>query len=157
MESFGGDGAPLVVVDDGRTPDALEKALTDLRLHRGRRVIAVLGCQGDRDRGERPQIGAIAERLSDALILTDDNPRRERGEAIVADILGGMSCPARVRVERRRGIAIRRAIAIAGPADAVLVAGRGRETVQDLDGLEVHFSDRAQVVEALREWRGGHS
>jgi UDP-N-acetylmuramoyl-L-alanyl-D-glutamate--2,6-diaminopimelate ligase len=156
MESFGGDGAPLVVVDDARTPDALEKALTDLRRHRCRRLIAVLGCDGARDRGERPLMGAVAERLSDALILTDDNPRGERGDTIVADILGGVSCPADVRVERQRGIAIRRAIAIAGPADAILVSGRGRETVQDLGGLEVHFSDRAQVVEALREWREGH-
>jgi UDP-N-acetylmuramoyl-L-alanyl-D-glutamate--2,6-diaminopimelate ligase len=156
MESFGGDGAPLVVVDDAHTPDALEKALTDLRLHRDRRVIAVLGCDGARDRGKRPLMGAIAERLSDALILTDDNPRRERGDAIVADILGGVSCPETVRVERQRGLAIRRAIAIAGADDAVLVAGRGCETVQDLGGLEVHFSDRAQVVEVLREWREGH-
>jgi UDP-N-acetylmuramoyl-L-alanyl-D-glutamate--2,6-diaminopimelate ligase len=156
MESFGGDGAPLVVVDDAHSPDALEKALTDLRLHGGRRVITVVGCDGDRERGERPLIGAIAERLSDALILTDDNPRGEDGDAIIAEILGGMSRPDKVRVERQRGLAIRLAIALAGTGDAVLVAGKGHETTQDLGELKVHFSDRAQVVEALREWREGH-
>lgn len=155
MESFGGDGAPLVVVDHGHTPGALEKALTDLRLHRERRVIAVVGCAGDRDRGERPLMGAIAERLSDALILTDDNPRGADGDAIIADLLGGLSHPDAVRVERQRGLAIRLAIALAGTGDAVLVAGKGHETTQDLGELKVHFSDRAQVVEALREWREG--
>jgi UDP-N-acetylmuramoyl-L-alanyl-D-glutamate--2,6-diaminopimelate ligase len=156
MESFGGDGAPLVVVDNAHTPDALEKALTNLRLHRGRRVITVVGCGGDGNRGKRPLMGAIAERLSDALILTDDNPRGEDGDAIIADILGGLSQPDAVRVERQRGLAIRLAIALAGTGDAVLVAGKGHETTQDLGELKVRFSDRAQVVEALREWREGH-
>jgi UDP-N-acetylmuramoyl-L-alanyl-D-glutamate--2,6-diaminopimelate ligase len=156
MEPFGGDGAPLVVVDSARTPDALEKALTSLRLHGCRSVISVVGCGGDRDRGKRPLMGAIAERLSDALILTDDNPRTESGDAIVAQILEGVSRPDAIRVVRQRGLAIRRAIAIAGRGDAVLVAGKGHETTQDLGDLKVHFSDRAQVVEALREWREGH-
>jgi UDP-N-acetylmuramoyl-L-alanyl-D-glutamate--2,6-diaminopimelate ligase len=156
MESFGGDGAPLVVVDSAHTPDALEKALTNLRAHGARRVIAVFGCGGDRDQGKRPLMGAIAERLCDALILTDDNPRGESGEQIVADILGGVSEPDLVRVERQRGLAIRLAIALAGVDDAVLVAGKGHETIQDMGELKVHFSDRAQVVEALREWREGH-
>lgn len=156
MESFGGDGAPLVVVDYAHTPDALEKALTDLRLHQGRRVITVFGCSGDRDRAKRPLMGAIAERLSDALILTDDNPGGDDGDAIIADILGGLARPDKVRVERQRGLAIRLAIALAGTGDAVLVAGKGHETTQDLGELKVHFSDRAQVVEALREWREGH-
>lgn len=155
MESFGGDGAPLVVVDYAHTPDALEKALTNLRAHTARKMITVFGCGGDRDQGKRPLMGAIAERLSDALILTDDNPRGESGEKIVADILGGMSHPDNVRVERQRGLAIRLAIALAGLQDAVLVAGKGHETTQDMGELKVHFSDRAQVVEALREWREG--
>jgi UDP-N-acetylmuramoyl-L-alanyl-D-glutamate--2,6-diaminopimelate ligase len=156
MECFGGNGAPLVVVDYAHTPDALEKALTNLRLHQSRRVITVVGCGGDRDRGKRPLMGAIAERLSDALILTDDNPRSERGDAIIGDILGGVSRPDAVRVARQRGLAIRLAIALAGTGDAVLVAGKGHETTQDMGELKVHFSDRAQVVEALREWREGH-
>jgi len=156
MESFGGDGAPLVVVDRAHTPDALEKALTDLRLRQGLRVITVFGCCGDRDRAKRPLMGAIAERLSDALILTDDNPGGDDGDAIIAEILGGVARPDQVRVERQRGLAIRLAIALAGMGDAVLIAGKGHETTQDLGELKVHFSDRAQVVEALREWREGH-
>ena len=101
-------------------------------------------------------MGAVAQRLSDALILTDDNPRGEDGAAIIADILGGLTHPDGVRVERQRGLAIRRAIALAGTGDAVLVAGKGHEHIQDMGELKVHFSDRAQVVEALREWREGH-
>jgi UDP-N-acetylmuramoyl-L-alanyl-D-glutamate--2,6-diaminopimelate ligase len=156
MEMFGGNGAPLVVVDHARQPDALEEALTDLRRHGARRVITVVGCGGDRDRAQRPRMGAVAQRLSDALILTDDNPRGEDGAAIIADILGGLTHPDGVRVERQRGLAIRRAIALAGTGDAVLVAGKGHEHIQDMGELKVHFSDRAQVVEALREWREGH-
>jgi UDP-N-acetylmuramoyl-L-alanyl-D-glutamate--2,6-diaminopimelate ligase len=156
MEAFGGKEAPLAVVDDGCSPDAIERALTDLRQHGHRRIIAVLGCAGGRDRGQRPLMGAIAERLADALILTDDNPGYECGETIVADILAGLANPDAVWVERRRGVAIRRAVALAGRGDAVLVAGKGRETTQDYGDLKVHFSDRAQIVEALREWREGH-
>lgn len=156
MECFGGNGAPIVVVDCAHTPDALQKALTNLRLHQSRRVITVVGCGGDRDRGGRPLMGAIAERLSDALILTDDNPRNEDGDQIIADILSGLSHPDAARVQRERALAIRLAIALAGTGDAVLVAGKGQENTQDMGDLKVHFSDRAQVVEALREWREGH-
>jgi UDP-N-acetylmuramoyl-L-alanyl-D-glutamate--2,6-diaminopimelate ligase len=155
MECFGGEGAPLVVVDYAHTPDALEKALTNLRLHQCRRLITVVGCGGERDKGKRPMMGGIAERLSDVLILTDDNPRGEDGDAIIADILEGLSDRGGAHVERQRGLAIRRAIALAGLGDAVLVAGKGHETLQDMGDLKVHFSDRAQVVEALREWREG--
>jgi UDP-N-acetylmuramoyl-L-alanyl-D-glutamate--2,6-diaminopimelate ligase len=156
MECFGGEQAPLILVDEARTPATLERALSSLREHKPRRLFTVFGCGGERDPAMRPLMGAIAERLSDGLILTDDNPRGERGEAIIADILAGMADPDRVRVERQRGLAIRIAIALAGIGDAVLVAGKGHETTQDMGELKVRFSDRAQVVEALREWREGH-
>lgn len=155
MECFGGEQAPLILVDEARTPAALERTLVNLRGHRPRRVFTVFGCDGERDPAMRPLMGAIAERLSDGLILTDDNPRGERGEAIIADILAGVADPNRVRVERQRGLAIRIAITLAGIGDAVLVAGKGHETIQDMGELKVRFSDRAQVVEALREWREG--
>ncbi len=154
MERFGDDAQPSVVVDYAHTPDALEQALANLREHAGGRLICVFGCGGDRDQGKRPLMGAVAERLSDAVIVTDDNPRGEDGDAIVAGILAGMSDPAAVLVERRRALAIRRAIATARPSDLVLVAGKGHETMQDMGELKVHFSDRAQVVQALREWGG---
>ena len=156
MECFGTPETPLVVVDVARTPDALEKALTNLRLHRCRRIITVVGCGSDLDRSKRSLVGAIAGRLSDRVILTDDNPRHESGEVIIGDILAGLSNPDSITVERQRGLAIRLAITLAGVGDAVLVAGKGHETMQDMGDLKVHFSDRAQVVEALREWREGH-
>lgn len=155
MECFGGDGAPLVVVDYARTPDALEKALVNLRRHGCRRIITVFGCRGGHNPALRPLMGSVAERLSDELILTDDNPRFESGDAIIADILAGLATPHAVRVDRERALAIRLAIALAGIGDAVLVAGKGHENTQDLGDLQCHFSDRALVVEALREWREG--
>ena len=154
MECFGGADAPLVVVDHAHTPDALERAIAHLRPHCRGRLLTVFGCGGERDRGKRPLMGAVAERLSDAVIVTDDNPRREDGAVICHQILAGMIEPERVAVERQRALAIRRAIALAGRGDAVLVAGKGHETVQDMGELKVHFSDRAQVVQALTEWEG---
>jgi len=156
MECFGTESAPQVVVDSANTPEALERVLLNLRLHGYRRIISVFGCDGSCDRAKRARMGAIAEQLSDHIILTDDNPRHESGDAILADILAGVSAPDEVRLERQRGLAIRRAIALASTEDAVLVAGKGHEIIQDMGELKVHFSDRAQVVEALREWREGH-
>ncbi|MCG6896618.1 MAG: UDP-N-acetylmuramoyl-L-alanyl-D-glutamate--2,6-diaminopimelate ligase [Thiocapsa sp.] len=156
MECFGGEQAPLVVVDHARHPEALKRALINLRAHNPRRVITIVGCSGGGDRETRPLMGAVAEHWSDGLILTDDNPGGECGEAIIEDILAGIAEPGRVRVERQRGLAIRVSIALAGTGDAVLVAGKGHETVQDMGELKLRFSDRAQVVEALREWREGH-
>lgn len=154
LEPFGGAGAPLVVVDHAQTPDTLEQTLLNLRAHARGRLICVFGCAGDRDAGKRPLMGAVAERLADQVLLTDDNPRREEGHAIIDQILGGMQQPARAAIERRRGMAIRRAIATAGRDDVVLVAGMGHETHQDLGDRQVHFSDRAQVQQALAERMG---
>ncbi|MCF7984416.1 MAG: UDP-N-acetylmuramoyl-L-alanyl-D-glutamate--2,6-diaminopimelate ligase [Thiohalocapsa sp.] len=154
MECFGGGCAPLVVVDHANSPDALEKALSHLRLHCTGRLLTVFGCGGERERGKRALMGEVAERLSDRVILTDDNPRGEAGDVICADIANGMRRPSDALIERQRALAIRRAVALAGPGDAVLVAGKGHETIQDMGELKVHFSDRAQVVQALREWAG---
>jgi len=145
MECFGQPGQPLVVVDYAHTPDALEQSLVTLRHHAAGRVITLFGCGGDRDRGKRPLMGAAAERLSDLVVLTDDNPRREDGDAILEDILGGMREPHRAKVERNRGAAIRWAIAEANAQDVVLVAGKGHETTQQIGDLKVAFSDRAEV------------
>lgn len=155
MECFGGEQTPLVVVDEARTPAALETALVNLRKHGPRRIFTVFGCAGEGDPRVRPVMGAIAERLSDELILADDNPGGECGDTIIANILVGVVDPSRVRVRRQRGLAIRTAMALAGIGDAVLVAGKGHETIQDMGELKVRFSDRAQVVEALREWQEG--
>lgn len=153
MELFGSDDQPAVVVDFAHTPDALEKVLDSLRPHATGKLCVVFGCGGDRDRGKRPQMGAIAERLADRVVLTDDNPRTEDGAAIIAEIQSGMSRPGSAAVIRNRAEAIREAIAQAGAGDLVLVAGKGHEDYQLIGDLKQPFSDSEQVRRALREWR----
>lgn len=151
MNRLGGEGgAPLVVVDYAHTPDALEQALASLRAHTAGTLTCVFGCGGERDTGKRPQMAAIAERLADRVIVTDDNPRNEDGDAIVADILAGFRDAARVRVQRDRAAAIAVAIEGAGPEDVVLVAGKGHEPYQDVGGVKLPFEDAAVVRDCLR-------
>ncbi len=150
MMTFVAPGRPRVVVDYAHTPDALEKVLASLREHCGGRLFCVFGCGGDRDRGKRPEMGAVAERLADRVVLTDDNPRSEPPEQIVAEILAGVGDRQRVHVEHDRAKAIRVSIAAAGPADLVLVAGKGHEDYQEAGGRRRPFSDIALVEELLR-------
>ena len=150
MQHFGGGDKPLVVIDYAHTPDALQQVLTTLRLHTRGRLVCVFGCGGDRDRGKRPQMGEIAEALADEVYVTDDNPRREDGGRIVREILGGMKQPAVVRVERDRAHAIHSAVAQTGAGDLVLVAGKGHEDYQLVNGQVLAFSDAEQVQSALR-------
>lgn len=145
-------GAPLVVVDYAHTPDALAQALAALRPHVQGRLHCLFGCGGERDAGKRPQMAAVAERLADRVIVSDDNPRNEPGEAIIADILAGFADPARVVVERDRGRAIALAISGAAPGDAVLLAGKGHEAWQEHAGQKRPFDDRAEAQRALAAW-----
>nr|WP_058835530.1 UDP-N-acetylmuramoyl-L-alanyl-D-glutamate--2,6-diaminopimelate ligase [Luteimonas abyssi] len=149
MNRLGGRGQPTVVVDYAHTPDALEQALSSLRDHVRGRLVCVFGCGGERDRGKRPQMAAIAERLADAVIVTDDNPRREDGDAVVADILAGLSSPSAATVERDRARAIARAIGEAGPGDIVLIAGKGHEPYQEVNGVRHPFDDSVIAARAL--------
>ena len=151
MERFGGGERPLVVVDYAHTPDALEHALKALQEHVGGRLVCVFGCGGDRDRGKRPLMGAIAERYADRVIVTDDNPRTEAGDRIVDEILAGMSDSAQVAVQRRRDLAIEQAIREAAPGDLVLIAGKGHEDYQLVGDRVLPFSDRQQVEKCLAE------
>jgi UDP-N-acetylmuramoyl-L-alanyl-D-glutamate--2,6-diaminopimelate ligase len=155
MQLFGGGAQPTVVVDYAHTPDALEKALQAVRLHCAGRLSVVFGCGGDRDRGKRPQMGRLAERLADRVYVTDDNPRSEPSATIIAEILGGMKQPAGAVVESDRGRSIRQAIRQADAGDLVLVAGKGHEDYQLVAGERLHFDDREEVAEALAEWQGG--
>jgi UDP-N-acetylmuramoyl-L-alanyl-D-glutamate--2,6-diaminopimelate ligase len=148
LETFAVSGMPLVVVDSAHTPDALQKALGVLRQHCAGRLIAVLGCGGDRDRGKRPLMGAIATQLADAVILTDDNPRSESGAAIIQDIKAGTGMQP-VTVIRDRDSAIRQAVASGRPGDVVLVAGKGHETYQIVGSERRPFSDQAVARLAL--------
>jgi UDP-N-acetylmuramoyl-L-alanyl-D-glutamate--2,6-diaminopimelate ligase len=148
VERFGGTrGLPLVVIDYAHTPDALEKILLALREHARGKLWCVFGCGGDRDRGKRPVMGGIAERLADAVVLTDDNPRHESGDAIIADILGGMNASPKVIRERKAAIA--EAIGHAGEGDIVLIAGKGHEDYQQVGDTRLPYSDRDAVREIL--------
>ncbi len=150
MELHGLPGAPLAVIDYAHTPDALERALAALRPLAGGRLWCVLGCGGERDRGKRALMGAAAERGADRVVITDDNPRGEDGERIVADILAGMAHPERARVERDRGAAIALAVAAADAGDVVLIAGKGHERYQEVGTTRRPFSDAAALRAALR-------
>ena len=146
MSRVGGThGKPLVVVDYAHTPDALEQALANLRSHTMGKLICVFGCGGDRDKGKRPVMAAIAERAADLLIVTDDNPRTENGDAIVQDIQAGLSHMSRALVQRDRAKAIAAAIKQAGCDDVVLIAGKGHETYQEVHGVKKPFDDLAQA------------
>lgn len=149
MERFAVAGGAAVVVDYAHTPDALEKALEALRPATAGRLICVFGCGGDRDPGKRPLMAAAAERYADALWLTSDNPRSEDPTAIIADMRAGLRGirAARECADRRQAIAA--ALAAAKPGDTVLIAGKGHEDYQEIDGRRTPFSDRAVVGELL--------
>lgn len=152
MERIGGHGEPLVVVDYAHTPDALENALGALRSvadARGGRLVVVFGCGGDRDKGKRPQMGGVAEQRADHALVTSDNPRSEAPQAIIDDVLSGMTG---ADVEVDRAAAIRRAILAADQRDVILLAGKGHETYQEVAGVRTPFSDveQAQAALALR-------
>ncbi len=150
MNRFGGDGKlPLVVVDYSHKPDPLQQALESLRGHLRGRLICVFGCGGERDRGKRPQMAAIAEAHAERVYVTDDNPRGENGDAIVADIVAGFARPQDAVVERNRAAAIARAIGEAGPDDIVLIAGKGHETYQEIAGVKHPFDDSEVARRAL--------
>ncbi|HKT14709.1 MAG TPA: UDP-N-acetylmuramoyl-L-alanyl-D-glutamate--2,6-diaminopimelate ligase [Allosphingosinicella sp.] len=133
-----------VYVDYAHTPDALRAAIEALRPHAGGRLITLFGAGGDRDAGKRPEMGAVAARLSDLVIVTDDNPRSEDAAAIRRDVLGGAP-GAREIGERREAIAA--AIAEAGPDDIVLIAGKGHEQGQIVGDRVLPFDDVAVARE----------
>lgn len=151
MQVFGGkDNKPMVVVDYAHTPNALEQVLLSLREYCGGSLWCVFGCGGDRDRGKRAIMGQIAERFSDHVVITNDNPRMEDPKVIVDDILQDLLCPWAVEVELDRMAAIYYAISHAKPTDLILIAGKGHEDYQVLGKEKVHFSDIGIVKKALK-------
>ncbi len=152
MEVHGGGRRPTVVIDYAHSPDALEKALVACREHGRGRLICVFGCGGERDRGKRPQMGRIAGTLADWVIVTDDNPRGEDPDVIVAGILEGIPEPERVTVQHDRRRAIAQAIAGARPGDLVLVAGRGAESHQLVAGQRIALRDGEVAERALARY-----
>ena len=154
MQTLGGKDKPTVVVDYAHTPDALEKVLQALRevtAPVGGKVICVFGCGGDRDRGKRPMMGTVASKLADECIITSDNPRSESPKAIIDAILFGVEGDAYQIVEDRAH-AITRAVSSARAEDTVLVAGKGHEDYQEINGVKHPFSDSELVRRALSVW-----
>ncbi len=139
-----------VVIDYAHTPDGLENICRTLKDTAVGRLITLFGCGGDRDKGKRPQMAAIAARLSDYVIVTSDNPRTEDPLAIIADVVAGLTgTPTPYEVEENRVKAIRRALQLAQPGDTVLLAGKGHETYQVLSTGTIHLDEREVVATAL--------
>ncbi len=150
------EGCPVLgVVDYAHTPDALDKVLSSLRrtLKKGRQLITVVGAGGDRDKAKRPEMAAVAARLSDKLILTSDNPRTENPDDILNDMKTGLSASDlnKTLIISDRRQAIRTACQLAGPHDLVLVAGKGHEKYQEIAGVKHPFDDVKELQHALRQ------
>jgi UDP-N-acetylmuramoyl-L-alanyl-D-glutamate--2,6-diaminopimelate ligase len=147
--------APLVVVDYAHTPDALEKVLRTLQklLRPGAKLHCVFGCGGDRDPGKRPLMGEVATRLSNRVIITSDNPRSEDPRAIIEDIIAGAH--PNYLIETDRSSAIFKALQSASPDDAVLIAGKGHETYQEVGTRRLPFDDVQVAREGLRRLMSG--
>ena len=136
---------PTVVIDYAHTPDALENALAALKPHSKGRIILVFGCGGDRDQGKRALMAEVAESLADLIVITDDNPRYESPVKITNDIFAGFKDSSTIILEHDRAAAIRYALDQAVLSDLVLIAGKGHETWQEVQGVKKHFSDLEQV------------
>lgn len=157
MQRLGGGDKPLVVVDYAHTPDALEKVLQALRPHAKGQLACLFGCGGDRDRGKRPLMAEMAERLADRVIVTDDNPRTEDPLVIFEDIRPGFADPDAVTFISGRGDAIARAIADATVDDVIVLAGKGHEDYQEINGQRHDFSDLVEAEKALAVWEASHA
>lgn len=152
LEPVPNDRGFTVLIDYAHTPDGLENAISSARIFTKGRVITVFGCGGNRDRTKRPQMGAIASRLSDYAWVTSDNPRKEDPAAIIEEILTGMTdLSGHYSVEPDRAAAIAAALSSARSGDTVLIAGKGHETYQIIGETRIHFDDREEVMNWFAE------
>jgi UDP-N-acetylmuramoyl-L-alanyl-D-glutamate--2,6-diaminopimelate ligase len=151
---------PLILIDYAHTPDALASALHAVQQHfassgdgeqKQGKLWLVFGCGGDRDKGKRPLMGEVAEKLADFIIITDDNPRNEAPEDIVADIIKGMSKASAAQIIHDRAQAVEYAIRHAEPCDIVMIAGKGHENYQEIQGQRFFMSDAVLADLTLRE------
>jgi UDP-N-acetylmuramoyl-L-alanyl-D-glutamate--2,6-diaminopimelate ligase len=147
MQSLSNTLGLQVIIDYAHTPDALEQVLTALRRHVDGQLVVVFGCGGDRDREKRQIMGRVACAIADKVLVTSDNPRGEDPAAILADIEVG--CSGQYLLEVDRSTAIQRAVNEAGAGDCVVIAGKGHEDYQVVDGEYLHFSDEEQALAAL--------
>ncbi|MBY0483315.1 UDP-N-acetylmuramoyl-L-alanyl-D-glutamate--2,6-diaminopimelate ligase [Nitrosomonas sp.] len=162
MEKYEGVGQPIIIVDYAHTPDALEKVLCTLRelsrtasqkkgtAGQNARLFCVVGCGGDRDKGKRVMVGEVATRLADEVIFTSDNPRTENPLSIIQDIVAGASKKS-YQIEADRALAIYQAIDNAQPGDIVLIAGKGHEKFQEIQGQKIPFNDMKVVQQVLKD------
>lgn len=153
MQRVTTDG-PAVYIDYAHTPDAIDGALRALRAHCRGKLWCVFGCGGERDAGKRPQMGNAAEKQSDHLVVTTDNPRGEDAVSIIDDIVAGLSQPDKVTIIEDRAAAIAWAIKHANDNDIVLIAGKGHEAYQEIAGARTRFSDHAVAEAALKAREG---
>lgn len=157
FQTFHSPDGVTAIVDYAHTPDALVNVISTIRevIGSDRRIITVVGAGGNRDKGKRPIMAAESARLSDLVLLTSDNPRCEEPLDIIADMEAGLTDEARLRTRSiaDRAEAIREAVGIARPGDVVLVAGKGHEDYQEIQGVKHHFDDREQVMAALSAQR----
>ncbi|HSV84805.1 MAG TPA: UDP-N-acetylmuramoyl-L-alanyl-D-glutamate--2,6-diaminopimelate ligase [Ramlibacter sp.] len=156
MERINMPGQPLVAVDYAHTPDALDQGLQALRplaRQRGGQLWCVFGCGGDRDATKRPLMAAVAEKNADRVVVTSDNPRSEKPENIINQILLGLSHAGSVEVQVDRARAIAETVAAAAPQDVILLAGKGHEDYQEIGGVKHPFQDQDHASEALAKRR----
>ena len=152
MQQIGGGDKPLVVIDYAHTPDALEKVLTTLKAQATGKVICIFGCGGDRDKTKRAQMGEIASDLAGAVVVTSDNPRSEAPEKIIEDIAAGLHGNFAIEDDRAKAISV--GIFSAKPGDIVLIAGKGHEEYQEVNGKKFPFSDIEQAKDVLKIYGG---
>ena len=157
MQTLGGAGQPQVLVDFAHTPDALARVLRTARELTSGQLHCLFGCGGNRDTGKRALMGEAAAALADQLTITSDNPRDEDPHDIVNQIVEGISGPVAMQVIVEREEAIRAAIFNANADDLIVVAGKGHESYQEIQGQRRPFSDVEQVIAALANWRDAHS
>jgi UDP-N-acetylmuramoyl-L-alanyl-D-glutamate--2,6-diaminopimelate ligase len=150
--------APTIFVDYAHTPDALKNVATTLKKLKSKRdkLVIIFGCGGDRDRKKRPEMARIAEKYGNEVVVTSDNPRSEDPLKIIDDIMAGFKKPERVTVIPDRAEAIRKTIDEANQRTMILIAGKGHETYQEIQGERIHFDDREHALEALKQLNGNH-
>ncbi len=152
LEAFRIDNGVTVFVDYAHTDDALQRALEALKKITSGKLIAVFGCGGDRDRKKRPRMGAVACSIADKSIITSDNPRTENPGAIIEDIVAGVDFDSNYEVHEDRKIAILESIESAKAGDVILIAGKGHEDYQEVNGIKHHFDDREEVRNAISQF-----
>ena len=154
LENIRGPKDISVIIDYAHTPDALENVLKTLReIAPDRELICLFGCGGDRDKTKRPEMGKIAQKMADRIIVTSDNSRSEKTSDIMADIKAGMDISGKAKslfIEDREQ-AIRTAIMIADQGATILLAGKGHETYQITGGEKLHFDEKEIVTEIFKE------